>query len=340
MAPASPDDAPGGLRMSASTDGRDPAFAGAQLRQVAATAGGRQSSFYQENSEIEPRMKIAYGFRDAGRGTVMGDDGEPLGKASREIICFDGPGDDPVLHSLMVHARAADRAAAGILERVKILSEVVIRAMEENDDRRNWSRMWNICEGDPAGRKVRLGDLIAHDTGVCRHRSLLFKVLADHVGMPAGLVRGFFTMGQFRQGHAWNEVIDESGVMHVVDTMVARMAPASGPLCEQYLTHDKERAYIADGHVFSFDPDALNPALMAKNGREGIELDIRDLDPEATLELMTFMRQGGARGDVVQSSARGTVLRFFGASNISAVERSLLRLVGAERSQKDSISLA
>jgi hypothetical protein len=304
-----------------------------------ATEGGRQSSFYQENSEIEPRTKIAYGFRDAGRGTVMGYDGEPLGKASREIICFDGPEDDPVLHRLMSHAWAADQAAAGILERVKILAEVVIRAMEENDDRRNWSRIWNICEGDPAGRKVRLGDLISHDTGVCRHRSLLFKVLADHIGMPAGLIRGFFTMGQFRQGHAWNEVIDERGVMHIVDTMMARMVPASAPLGEQYLTHAKERAYIAADHVFSFDPDALNPALMAKNGRDGIELDIRDLDPEATLELMTFMRQGGARGDVVQSSVRGTVLRFFGASNIAAVERSLSRLAEAEPSQKDSISL-
>jgi hypothetical protein len=78
---------------------------------------------------------------------------------------------------------------------------------------------------------------------------------------------------------------------------------------------------------------------MAKNGREGIELDIRDLDPEATLELMTFMRQGGARGDVVQSSARGTVLRFFGTQNIASVERSLLRLAESEPSQKDSISL-
>jgi hypothetical protein len=312
---------------------------GAHLRQVKATAGGRQSSYYQENSEIEPHTKIAYGFRDAGRGTVIGYDGEPLGKASREIICFDGPEDDLVLHRLMAHARAADQAAAGILERVQILAEVVIKAMEESDDSRNWSRIWNICEGDPAGRKVWLGDLISHDTGVCRHRSLLFKVLADHVGIPAGLVRGFFTMGQFRQGHAWNEVIDERGVMHVVDTMMARMAPASAPLGKQYLTHAKERAYILADHAFSFDPDVLNPALMAKNGREGIELDIRDLDPETTLELMTFMRQGGARGDVVQSSARGTVLRFFGTQNIASVERSLLRLAESEPSQKDSISL-
>lgn len=309
------------------------------MTDASVTEGGRQSSFYQENSEIEPGMKIAYGFRDAGRGTVMGDDGEPIGKATREIICFDGPGDDPVLHSLMAHARSADRSAAGILERVKMLSEVVITAMQENDDRRNWSRIWNICEGDPAGRKVRLGDLISHETGVCRHRSLLFKVLADHVGVPAGLLRGFFTMGEFRQGHAWNEVIDESGIMHVVDTMAARIAPASAPLCEQYLTHDKERAYIPADHVFSFDRGALNPALMAKNGREGIELDIRDLAPEATLELMAFMRQGGARGDVVQSSARGTVLRFFGASNISGVHCSLLRLAEAETAQRDSISI-
>jgi hypothetical protein len=315
------------------------ASGGAHLRQVAATEGGRQSSHYQEHSEIAPYTKVASGFRDAGRGTVIGYDGEPIGRATREIICFDGPGDDPVLHELMAHARTADQPTASTIERVKIVAGIVVRAMEENDDSRNWSRIWNICEGDPAGRKVRLGDLISHGTGVCRHRSLLFKVLADHVGVPVGLVRGFYRIGQFRQGHAWNEVTDERGVMHVVDTMMARMAQADAPLGEQYLTHLKDRAYIAADHVFSFDPDVLDPAYMSKGGRSGIELSLRDLDPEATLELATFMRQCGARGDMVQSSSRGLVLRFFGPRNIADVERSLPRLAAAETRLEDSISL-
>lgn len=325
--------------VTTSSDFNDHATDGAHIRQIVATEGGRQSSHYQENSDIDLWTKVAYGFRDAGRGTVIGYDGEPIGKVSREVICFDGPDEDPVLHRLMAHARSVDQPAAGVLERVNILAGIVITAMEENDDSRNWSRIWNICEGDPVGRKVRLGELISHETGVCRHRSLLFKVLADHVGVPAGLVRGFYRIGQFRQGHAWNEVMDERGVMHVVDTMMTRMAPASAALGEQYLTHLKDRAYIAADHVFSFDPDVLDPAYMSKSGRDGIELSLRDLDPEATLELVTFMRQCGARGDIVQSSARGAVLRFFGQRNITAVERSLPRLAVAETEIKDSISL-
>lgn len=325
--------------MSTSRDVNGPATTGARLGQVVATEGGRQSSLYQAHSDIAPWTKVAYGFRDGGRGTVIGYDGEPIGKASREVICFDDLDEDPVLHRVMEHARSADQPAAGTLERVSILAGIVITAMEENDDSRNWSRIWNICEGDPVGRKVRLGELISHETGVCRHRSLLFKVLADHVGVPAGLVRGFYRIGQFRQGHAWNEVMDERGVMHVVDTMMTRMAPASAALGEQYLTHLKDRAYIAADHVFSFDPDVLDPAYMSKSGRDGIELSLRDLDPEATLELVTFMRQYGARGDIVQSSARGSVLRFLGLSNIAAVERSLPRLAVAGTEPKDSISL-
>jgi hypothetical protein len=325
--------------MDTSKSGNDLPSIGAHLGKVIATQGGRQSRAYQETSEIEPYTKITHGFRDAGRGTVMGDDGEPIGKASREIICFDGPEDDPVLHRLMAHAWAADKATSGIVERVKILAGIVIRAMEENDDHRNWSRIWSICEGDPAGRKVRLGDLVSHHTGVCRHRSLLFKVLADHVGVPAGLVRGFFAIGDYRQGHAWNEITDERGVMYIVDTMTGRMVPAAAPLGERYQTHDKERAYIAADHVFSFDPEVLRPAVITTNGHAGIELNIQDLDPGAVLELVTFMRQGDARGDIVQSTVQGgdKVLRFFGARNISAIERSLSRLARAEARPKDSI---
>ena len=42
--------------------------------------------------------------------------------------------------------------------------------------------------------------------GVCRHRSILFKVLADACDVPSRLVRGFSSTGFIVGTHAWNVV--------------------------------------------------------------------------------------------------------------------------------------
>ena len=42
--------------------------------------------------------------------------------------------------------------------------------------------------------------------GLCRHRSFLFKVLADAACLPSRLVRGFWSSGFIVGTHGWNVV--------------------------------------------------------------------------------------------------------------------------------------
>lgn len=54
--------------------------------------------------------------------------------------------------------------------------------------------------------EVLLGDIINSGAGMCRHRALLTKVLADEMNIKCRLVQGYYSGG----GHAWNEIITKS----------------------------------------------------------------------------------------------------------------------------------
>ena len=56
--------------------------------------------------------------------------------------------------------------------------------------------------------------------GVCRHRSLLFKILADEAGLRVALVRGnYASTGPPGAPHVWNEVVLDDGRRVLVDVM-------------------------------------------------------------------------------------------------------------------------
>ena len=54
--------------------------------------------------------------------------------------------------------------------------------------------------------EVLLGELANSGAGVCRHRALLTKVLADEVNLKCRRVEGYYNNG----GHMWNEIITKS----------------------------------------------------------------------------------------------------------------------------------
>lgn len=66
--------------------------------------------------------------------------------------------------------------------------------------------------------EVLLGDIINSGAGVCRHRALLTKVLADEVNMGCRIVHGYYDGG----GHAWNEIITK-GDTYLFDAMHGRV---------------------------------------------------------------------------------------------------------------------
>ena len=66
--------------------------------------------------------------------------------------------------------------------------------------------------------EVLLGDIINSGAGMCRHRALLTKVLADEMKIKCRLVHGYYNGG----GHAWNEIITK-GDTYLFDAMQGNM---------------------------------------------------------------------------------------------------------------------
>ena len=66
--------------------------------------------------------------------------------------------------------------------------------------------------------EVLLGDIINSGAGVCRHRALLTKVLADELNIKCRIVHGYYNGG----GHAWNELITNRDT-YLFDAMQGRI---------------------------------------------------------------------------------------------------------------------
>ncbi len=63
--------------------------------------------------------------------------------------------------------------------------------------------------------KMSLSEIIEKGGAVCRHRSLLYQVLAYEIGLNVRTVKGSTNGGN----HAWNEIILPSGEIMIVDNM-------------------------------------------------------------------------------------------------------------------------
>lgn len=68
-------------------------------------------------------------------------------------------------------------------------------------------------------KEVFLGDIINSGAGVCRHRSLLTKVIGDEIGLNTSIIQGYYGGG----GHAWNEIATKSGEKFLFDAMHGAM---------------------------------------------------------------------------------------------------------------------
>lgn len=203
----------------------------------------RQSQEFNRTHKIGETEPISFGFRDAGRSTPFDERGQPTKQPRREIIVAASSAQDSVLK------QAIDTAVAATINRTELaridyLNDYVGDLLKVNDPDQNRALLDRIAgEGGARGAEISLGQMIAAGTGVCRHRSLLFKVIADQLGIPAALVRGnYLRRGadggkekeNTRGGHAWNEVVLRSGERILVDVMHNFVAELSDPLLVSY----------------------------------------------------------------------------------------------------------
>ena len=173
---------------------------------------------YRYQNFIPPTMPIPDGYIDGGRGMKMHADGD-VG-SSRELLIVDRS-NDARLRELLAFARTAEIHALDERERAVRLAAYLDNFCNGALSRRASSRSTDLLVSDYGDRGVLIGDVVAICGGAaCRHRALLFKLLADEAGLSVSMVRGRYRHSDGRLGsHAWNEQYLEDGTALLVDLM-------------------------------------------------------------------------------------------------------------------------
>jgi hypothetical protein len=162
--------------------------------------------------------KMPDGFFDGGRHTTFViKDGILIPKSPREIILLHS-GIDDALKKITNDAENLLSGVSDMKTKIKMLAMYVSNLMGGSQAYKNpQTDIEILSDMDIANlqRKPNSGILqIGYLThGVCRHRALLFKYLADRLGIPSRLIKG-----DYASPHQWNVVIVE-GKYYVVDVM-------------------------------------------------------------------------------------------------------------------------
>jgi len=173
---------------------------------------------YRYQHFIPPAMHIPDGYIDGGRSMKMHDDGH-VG-SSRELIMVDRR-HDARLRTLLEFTRTPEIQSLDERERAVKLAHYVETFSNGKLSRNASSKASDALIPLYRGRGVLIGDVVAITGGAsCRHRTLLYKLLADEAGLSVSMVRGRYRHSDGRLGsHAWNELYLEDGTVLLVDIM-------------------------------------------------------------------------------------------------------------------------
>jgi len=182
---------------------------------VPADARAAMNAYYKEHF-VGPGVLVPDGYVDGGRAMRFDSEGRAL--SGREILVVDRAGDSELRKHLEY---AKELQSLGPLERTQKLAERVDRLTTPPGGERWVGPAVEELTREFVNKPLRIGDVVdSGQAGVCRHRSLLFKILADEAGLKSALVRGNFAVNGPRGfAHAWNEVYLEDGRRLLVDVM-------------------------------------------------------------------------------------------------------------------------
>jgi Ethylene-responsive protein kinase Le-CTR1/Beta-galactosidase jelly roll domain len=216
---------------------------------------------FRNKHHVGPESRVPDGYVDGGRHMQM--DTESQASSGREILLVDRE-HDTELSNYLAFARQPEVRALGTLDRAQRLAEYIDRLSTPPGGRRWIGPAVDEITKEFANKPLRIGDVIDQcQSGVCRHRSLLFKLLGDEAGLKTALVRGNYAMdaaqapagAKLPKGvkgfpHAWNEVELEDGTLVLVDVMhnggKRRFLPISdGFVVQHYLKPDDTPWYTA-----------------------------------------------------------------------------------------------
>ena len=189
--------------------------------------GVRVSQSYGKSGVIYYDTKIPNGFRDGGRAASIGRDGK-IADAAREIITVDRELDQYLMNAINYAKNATknmneEQKVKFLYNMVRDISGNAAKGLEKSQEMAK-----QYCN-----QEVLLGDVFAKGAASCRHKSLMFKILADEVGLNAKVIRGEMGIAGDMGGHAWNEIKLSNGKKFVVDTQNGALINLSSPNKEE-----------------------------------------------------------------------------------------------------------
>jgi hypothetical protein len=193
-----------------SRDARGRPFVQADAREVT-----RQ---FSNSHYLGPNTGVANGFLDGGRGMQVDEFGYAI--SGREIIGVDRRHDDRLRDHLR-YARSDELKNLNEVDRATRIARYVDRVFTPPEGRNGSEDRGQYLADRYRSQEILLGNVpLLCGAGVCRHRSLLFKLMADDAGLNAALARGNYEIGETAVfGHAWNELYLQNGKQVIVDVM-------------------------------------------------------------------------------------------------------------------------
>lgn len=175
-------------------------------------------TLFNKQHYLGPDVRIPDGYIDGGRGMRVDVAGHAA--SGREILTVDRLRDKE-LSSDLAFARSAQLRSLPELDRIQRIAALIDQQTTPPAGLRLVGKTTEQLEEEFSNKPVLIGDWVDQcQAGVCRHRALLFKILADEAGLKAALVRGNYARRGGPPGaHAWNEVYLSTGQRVLVDVM-------------------------------------------------------------------------------------------------------------------------
>ncbi len=207
-----------------------------------------QSNKFNVEHKIDCDEYIVDGYKDGGRKAYFDENGHIT--SSREIIVVDRAKDIALQN--MIKEVKAKTSGMSPKRKAAFIQEYVYEKCGKQYSQKGNRKIWFEKNKN---KEILLGDIVNENApvAVCRHRSLLSKILGDEVGLHIELQRGNFADGYVSGGHAWNVVKFEDGTSAIYDAM-----------------HNKT-SNITKGHVENYAKyySDVNNGKLYDNGIEG-----------------------------------------------------------------------
>ncbi len=188
----------------------------ANLAQAVGEAGVMSMAF-NSTHRVSELTKIPDGFLDGGREMQIDEFGFTV--SGREILRVDRT-QDCALQKHLEYAGSAEIVSLNEVDRATHIARYIDRVMTPTEGRESCEPRSELLADRYASREVLIGDVCQLcGAGVCRHRALLFKLMADEAGLSCALVRGNYGNARHLSGHTWNELLLTEKKRVVVDVM-------------------------------------------------------------------------------------------------------------------------